>query len=213
MGTYNKGILGPFSGKVGTVIGSSWRGKDYMRSLPKKGHRTPTQQQLLQRQRFLKVTEFLTPFHPVLRRFYGSNSGENTRINRALSYHMKEAVNYVDPDFEILYNKVQISKGDLLGVQNPTIGSPATNTIAYGWDNNSGEGEALATDQLVVVVYSPASDLYYYTLAAAARSATTASITLPTYFSGLEVQSWITFASTDGKKYATSIYMDAITVQ
>ena len=27
MGTYSKGILGSFTGKVGTVIGSSWRGK------------------------------------------------------------------------------------------------------------------------------------------------------------------------------------------
>ena len=41
MGTYNKGILGPFSGKVGTVVGASWRGKDVMRSLPKKTDRTP----------------------------------------------------------------------------------------------------------------------------------------------------------------------------
>lgn len=212
MGTYNKGILGPFSGKVGTVVGSSWRGKDYMRSLPKKGNRIPTQVQLLQRQRFLTVTEFLTPFHPVLRKFFGSNSGEIPRINQALSYHMKEAVNYVDPDFEILYNKVQISKGDLTSVQNPSVSSAGANTIKFNWDDNSGEGEALATDQLVVVVYAPSTNLYYYTLAAGNRSAATATITLPSYFSGVEVQSWIAFANTDGKKYATSIYMGPVTV-
>ncbi|HEX3025140.1 MAG TPA: DUF6266 family protein [Chitinophagaceae bacterium] len=32
MGTINKGILGGFSGKVGTVIGATWKGIDYMRS-------------------------------------------------------------------------------------------------------------------------------------------------------------------------------------
>ncbi|WP_291131895.1 DUF6266 family protein [Flavobacterium sp. UBA7682] len=55
MGTYNKGILGPFSGKVGTVVGANWRGKDIMRSLPKKTNRTPTETQLLKRQLFTTV--------------------------------------------------------------------------------------------------------------------------------------------------------------
>ena len=40
MGTFSKGILGGFSGKVGNVIGSTWKGIDYMRSKP--GARTGT---------------------------------------------------------------------------------------------------------------------------------------------------------------------------
>ena len=31
MGTIKQGILGGFSGKVGTVVGSSWKGISYMR--------------------------------------------------------------------------------------------------------------------------------------------------------------------------------------
>ena len=211
MGIYNKGVLGPFSGKIGTVVGSSWRGIDYMRSLPKKGNRTPTATQLLQRQRFLKVTEFLTPINAVLKKFFGSNSGELSRTNQALSYHMREAVTYVDPDFEMVFNKVQIAKGDLTGVQNPTV-TPATNALDFSWENNTGQGEAVANDQLVVVVYAPVGGLYFYTLLGGLRSAAAATINLPSYFSGLEVQSWITFASADAKKYATSIYMGAVTV-
>jgi len=34
MGTIKKGILGGFSGKVGTVIGGVWKGIEYMRSIP-----------------------------------------------------------------------------------------------------------------------------------------------------------------------------------
>ena len=37
MGTINKGILGGFSGKVGNVVGGTWKGIDYMRS--KSNHR------------------------------------------------------------------------------------------------------------------------------------------------------------------------------
>ena len=58
MGTYNKGILGAFSGKVGPVVGASWRGKEVMRSLPKKSNRVATATQLLQRQKFAMVQAF-----------------------------------------------------------------------------------------------------------------------------------------------------------
>lgn len=212
MGKYKIGILGPFNGKIGTVIGSSWRGIDYMRSLSRRGNRVPSAVQLLQRQRFLATTQFLTPIHPVLRKYYGGNGGGPTRINNALSYHMKEAVTYVDPDFEMLYNKVQISVGTLPQVQNPSVSSPSANTIKYGWDDNSGDGAAKATDKLVVVVYAPAANLYFYRLAAATRSDATASITIPAYFSGLEVQSWITFAADDDSSCATSSYMPAVII-
>ena len=213
MGTYNKGILGPFSGKVGTVVGANWRGKDVMRSLPKKTNRTPSETQLLQRELFTAVSGFLTPISPVLSLYFGRKGGEQSRRNQAMSYHMKEAVNYVDPNFEILYNKVQISKGDLLGVQNPVVSSPAPGEVKFNWENNSGQGSAKATDQLVVVLYSPEEDLHHYLLTVANRDAAGATITMPAYFTGLELQCWITFASADNKSYATSVYMGAVTVQ
>ena len=46
MAIFSKGILGGFSGKVGNVIGSSWRGKDVLRSLPTKRNWVATQSQL-----------------------------------------------------------------------------------------------------------------------------------------------------------------------
>lgn len=212
MGTYNKGILGPFSGKVGTVVGANWRGKDVMRSLPKKTDRTPTAIQLLQREKFTAVSDFLTPISNVLSLYYGSGSGELTRRNQAMSYHMKEAVTYVDPNFEILFDKVQISKGDLLGIQNPVVTSPAAGEIKFNWEDNSGQGSAKTTDQLVVVLYSPVEDLYYTNGNAATRDLAAVTLTLPTYFAGLEVQAWITFASATGKSYATSVYMGAVAI-
>ncbi|MGL2967117.1 DUF6266 family protein [Flavobacterium sp. XGLA_31] len=212
MGTYNKGILGPFSGKVGTVVGASWRGKDVMRSLPKKTDRTPTDTQLLQREKFTAVSNFLTPISPVISKYYGPGSGELTRRNQAMSYHMKDAVTYVDPDFVMDYMKVQIAKGDLLGVQNPAVTSPDPHGLKYTWDDNSGQGSAVETDVLVVVVYAPTTGLYYFTLNGGTRGTGAANITLPTFFSGVEVQSWITFVAADEKSYATSVYMGAVTV-
>lgn len=214
MGTYNKGILGPFSGKIGTVVGSSWRGKDYMRSLPKKGNRTPTQQQSRQRLRFATVQQFLVPLQPVLRKCYGLYAGEFTRTNRAMSYHMTEAVVFNDPGYDILYPKVQISKGDLQGLTGETfaptpVGDPLQG-VALSWSDNSGEGEALATDQLVVALYEPTTKTTRYQLNAAQRNAVSAVIALPANLSGLTVHAWAAFAAADGSRQSASTYLGSV---
>lgn len=62
MASFNKGILGAFNGKVGTVVGSTWRGKDVMRSLPRKSGKEASLLQKMQRYRFTLVANFLLPF-------------------------------------------------------------------------------------------------------------------------------------------------------
>ena len=52
MATFEKGILGGFSGKVGTVIGGNWKGIDYMRSKSSKRSFIPSQKQLEQQLKF-----------------------------------------------------------------------------------------------------------------------------------------------------------------
>jgi Family of unknown function (DUF6266) len=212
MGTYNKGILGAFSGKVGPVVGSSWRGKEVLRSLPKRTNRVATPTQALQRLKFSTVTAFLNPLYPLLSRYYGSNAGERTRINQAMSYHMKEATAYNAPVFDMVYTKVQISKGDLLGVQAGSVESVVASRVTINWTDNSGQGEALATDQLIAAIYEPTTKTTLYSLSVSSRNAGTGAIIVPGFMSGLTVQVWAGFASTDEKKYATSSYLGSVVV-
>lgn len=190
MGTYNKGILGAFSGKVGPVVGASWRGKDVLRSLPRKGTRVATETQLLQRLRFSTVTAFLTPLKPIVSKYYGSDNTDVTRRNQAMSFHMKEAVNYVAPNYGFIFNKVQISKGDLLGIQTPTVVAGAATSIDFTWVDNSGDGQAKSTDKLVLAVYEPTTKTTVYTLNAGKRSDVATNFILPAYLSGLTVHIW-----------------------
>lgn len=210
MGTYNKGILGAFSGKVGPVVGASWRGKEVLRSLPRKTGRVATETQALQRLKFSTVTAFLNPLYPLLSRYYGSNSGEKTRLNQAMSYHIKEAMVYNVPVFDMVYTKVQISKGDLLGVQAGEVTSTIANTVTIDWTDNSGQGQALATDQLIAAVYEPTTKTTVYSLAVANRNTGAGAIILPAALVGLTVEVWAGFASADEKKYATSSYLGSV---
>jgi hypothetical protein len=212
MGTYNKGILGAFSGKVGPVVGATWRGKEVMRSLPKKSNRLATAFQQQQRSKFAMTTEFLGGVQPVIKRYFGSNTGLKTRRNQAMSYLMKEAIVFNDPNYEWDYTKVLISKGDLLGINNGAVTAGTGQNLDFSWADNSGQGEAEVTDKLVVVVYEPTSKATVYSLNAGSRSSGSATLELPNFLSGLEVQVWATFVASDDKLSATSLYLGAITV-
>ena len=67
MATYKQGILGSFSGKVGNVVGASWRGTAYMRSLPKAVRNPKTQKQVEARNRLSAVVAALKPFKDFIR--------------------------------------------------------------------------------------------------------------------------------------------------
>ena len=59
MGTIKQGILGGFSGKVGTVVGSSWKGISYMRGRAQSVRNPRTEGQMEQRSKFAQVLELL----------------------------------------------------------------------------------------------------------------------------------------------------------
>ncbi|WP_254050349.1 DUF6266 family protein, partial [Myroides sp. N17-2] len=48
MAEIKQGILGPVNGKVGTVVGATWRGVNYIRAKPRKSRKKPSMKQLLQ---------------------------------------------------------------------------------------------------------------------------------------------------------------------
>ncbi|NHN24961.1 hypothetical protein FIA58_004650 [Flavobacterium jejuense] len=125
---------------------------------------------------------------------------------------MKEVIVYADPDFTFAYNKVQLAKGYLIGVEAGAISTATTNTIDFSWNDNSGQGEAVATDKLVVGVYDAATKNWIYSLGVADRSATTGSLLLPITLSGATVEVWALFASADGKRNSTSTYLGNVVV-
>lgn len=212
MATYEKGILGAFTGTVGTVVGASWRGKNIMRSRPKRTSRIPTEAQLLQRERFATVTRFLTPIRSLYNRYFGQNIGARSKYNIATSYHIKEAVEWVSGEFEIIYNKVMISKGELQGVQDGIATAVVGNKLKINWTDNSGQGMALASDSLLVVVYSPTLNLFEVFENRAERGEAEVTLDMAIYFANTDIQCWVSFVNDDRKQTASSSYLGEITL-
>ena len=212
MGTYEQGILGAFSGLVGPVVGSSFRGKSVMRGRPRKSKKAPTNGQLAQRSRFTEVTRFLTPAKGILSEYFGMPSRTRSRYNMATSYHLQEAVVFGGGGASILYNKALFSKGNLLGIQNLVVSMEPGSFMKLNWTSNSNQGTALGTDTLMVLIYEPAAGVYEFYQDAAIREEFMTVIQLPGYLSGAKVQGWAFMVSANGLLKSTSQYLGELIV-
>ena len=211
MGTYEQGILGAFSGLVGPVVGANFRGKNVMRGRPKKTKKLATENQLAQRAKFTAVTAFLTPANSILSDYFASPTGAKSRYNLATSYHLTEAVEWDGVEATISYSKALFSKGSLLAPQNLTATPAVGSQLLLSWLNNS-YGNALATDQLMVVVYEPTGGFYEFFPIVATRADVAATVTLPPYMDGAQVHCWGFMVSANSKLKSTSQYLGAFMV-
>lgn len=190
MGSIKKGILGGFSGKVGTVVGANWRGKDVIRSLPKETKKEPTEKQLLQRAKFKLAASFLQPVKTIQAQYFGAGSGVKSRVNMAVSYTMNEAMQIVAGIPELVYNKVLITKGELTGFQNALLSTQVGGVLELEWEDNTNQGNAKATDEMSLVCYCEELKDFQIFESIVMRSDLIASITLPNFCIGKTVQVW-----------------------
>jgi len=212
MGTIQKGILGGFSGKVGSVVGGSWKGIDYMRSKANRRTATSTQRQKEQQMKFGLIAKFQQPLANLLAISFKSYAIKMTGSNSAMSYNLRNAITGTYPDFTIDYSKALVSRGDMPNAINPTATAAAAGVVNFTWQNNAGAGKASDTDKSILVAYCPELDQSIFTDAGADRSEETASLDL-SVFSGLQVETWMGFISASGKLTATSVFTGEVTVQ
>ncbi|MEJ7780795.1 MAG: DUF6266 family protein [Daejeonella sp.] len=213
MGKFIKGVLGGFSGKVGTVIGSSWNGIDYMRSLPRPSSKAPTDLQLIQRAKFGFANGFLGPVGSLINLGFRSQAVKKTGFNMAIAHVIAEALTGTYPDFDIDYTKVLFSKGPLEVVWNTVATSSEAGEITLAWQDNTGIGTAKATDKVVILIYNPSKSKFVYSIEnGAARSAATTTLAVPDAFSGDTVQIWIATMTPDKATFSTSMHAGTIEV-
>lgn len=86
------GILGPVSGKVGNVVGGTWRGIDYLRAMPANVGNPRTEAQLNQRGRFVMMLRFLQPALEFVKVGFKPYAVKMSTYNAAMSYNLRNAM-------------------------------------------------------------------------------------------------------------------------
>jgi hypothetical protein len=209
MGTIRKGILGGFSGKVGTVVGASWRGISYMRSLPLKVRNPRTVGQRSQRTKFALALSLLKPMTSLLRTGWKLFGRKQSPFNAAMSHTLANAVVGNYPDYSIDVSKVLISRGNLQSASNATA-TVANGNLEFAWNDNSGIGSAKQTDKALIAILNLEKGEAITNDAGAERMEEAQTVIIPSEWSGDEVQAFLGFVSEDGREVANSVYLGAI---
>lgn len=210
MGSIKQGVLGGFSGKVGTVIGYSMNGISYMRGLATSYTNSKTPAQVAQRAKFALSVKFLRPLLALLRIGFKNASSKMSGFASAMSYTLGNAITGISPAFEIDYTKVLVCRGNLPGALNAQALAIEPGTIDFSWDNNSWDFGAKATDKVVLVVINPLIQKSIAVIGAATRATGNQSVDLPDLFQGAEVQCYIGF--TNDTEFSNSEFLDAVNV-
>jgi len=212
MGTIKKGILGGFSGKVGTVVGSSWKGIAYMRSIPQKVRNPRTLAQRSQRTKFALALSLLQPMTGFLRIGWKLFAHRQSPINAAMSYTIANAISGEYPDYEIDPGKVLVSRGALTPVTDTFVSAAGDREVNLQWDDNSGKGTAKATDKALIAIVNLSKAAAITDAEGALRPDSTKTITVPAEWTGDEAHVYMGFISEDGKEIANSVYLGAVTI-
>ncbi len=202
MGKIKQGILGGFSGKVGPVIGTSWKGKAIIKARPLSHNDRNSVAQQEQRAKFSLVSKFLACVNGFIAFGFAKKAVGITAPNAAMAANLESAVTGDFPNYSLAMNKVLVSDGKIDLPYNPgaTVDS---GTLTFTWADNTGRGDALADDQVMVLVYNPTVEQSVYTTALAARSTRTADLVCPTAWSGNQVH--VYFAMRREKTGDTSV--------
>jgi len=204
--------MGPFSGKVGTVVGASWHGIDYMRSLPTASSKSASIPQVGQRTKMILLRGFLLGTDEIIKRSF-QNFTQATPMNGALSYNLKHAIAGTSPDLRIDFPNLLFSKGDLQGTSLPEAVSVVRNALDFSWINSDFSPINAADDLVTLVVYDPV-EMQFSTLSeAGSREEEIARIVLPEKFSGHAVHCYISFFSQQFQISSTNQYLGAIEVK
>jgi hypothetical protein len=214
MSKFNQGILGGFSGKTGSVIGSTWKGKAVMRGLPQlKKKRKSSQDQIDQQEKFKLMVAFLAGLSELFNITYKKQAVGISGFNAAVSYNIRTAITGFEAPFGIDYAKLQFGSlnGNMPNVVQPTVVAQANNNLKFIWSNNAGLGKAKASDKPLVMVYSPAQGQFIYTKNGAVRADETVTINAA-LFAGEAVETWLLFLSDDESAVSATAYTGPVTL-
>ncbi|WP_293307740.1 DUF6266 family protein [Pedobacter sp. UBA5917] len=211
MATYSKGANGAFSGKVGSIVGSNWRGVDYLKSLPKKSSKQSSDLQLAQRSKFALAPTYLSPIKDILNiGFKDKQLNKTTGYNAAVKIFLNQAIGGEYPDFVIDFSQIVLSKGSLSvfhGLSAVLKGSD----IVLSWQGISNRYNAFDDDMLVVVLFNDTKKMYLV-YEEAQRAALTYTAIVRNTFAGDVLYAWAFAVKRENSAVANSQYLGSFTM-
>ena len=175
-----------WNGQTGGVVGYTVRGNDYWRSLPNSYNDAAVEAQVLQRSKLSYVSKFIHNIGGIYKSGYRHyNTSKCQRSNFAHQIFQNALSGNLTDGLVINPADVLVARGNLTPTHSIAAAvAPATQTVTISWSDNSGVGDARATDKLLYCAYNATKQESVFSDNAASRSAETCSFTYPADWSG-----------------------------
>ncbi|MDR2906813.1 MAG: winged helix-turn-helix domain-containing protein [Bacteroidales bacterium] len=153
MARIKDGILGGISGKIGNIVGANRQATSYIRSLPRiVNPKTP--KQTAQRNKFAIAIKLMRPLTPILKQGWKIHAHPKSTFNAAVSHTIQNVITGTAPNFQVNYQNIIISIGDLPLPKNLKIKTD-NGILTLTWSNNSNTENAQPTDKLLLALINP----------------------------------------------------------
>ncbi|WP_262245542.1 DUF6266 family protein [Parapedobacter soli] len=208
MGIIKKGINGPFKGKAGAVVGSSWKKVDYIKGLQrKKGtKRKPSPEQAVQQQRFKLLNDFLRPLSKILEISLKPLLAKATGVNAAFSLNYDRAFLVDGEHTSLNYGAMQFSYGSLY-----TAGAEKAwrenGFVKVTWHTETYGMGGEMDDFAYVLVYCPETDQFFGSKPDVTRQDGIAVIDLLGDKCTTGLHTWIFFVDKQQKRASPTVYI------
>lgn len=209
MGTYKNGINGAFSGKIGNVVGATYRGIDYMRSLPETSDKPASEKQANQRALMGMVSGWLRPLKALIAIGYQMFNGAKTPMNVCVAFHLKEAIKGNSAlNYTIDFAKAVFSRGELMISTIREVSMQPNSILRIKWEDAAFTSVFCRNDdEATVIVYNPDKSEFVTFENIAQRMDQQVDLTLPDDFEGDVLHAWMHYTNTAGNAVSTSLYL------
>ena len=210
MAKLRKGILGPFTGKIGTVVAVMRGNTVYIRALPRKSHKPQTAGQIAAREKFKLVNSLLSPMRPFIGAGFKYLALHKSAFDLAFTANYHGAILGVYPDLSIDYSQVVLSEGRLWPLKAAVMVLEATNILHLSWDVDWTPYSKI-DDQVMLVLNCPALGFADGMINLGSRYLQECRFHLQPRMTGYEVDVYVALISKTGKHASKSQYMGRVT--
>ena len=201
------GINGPIVGKVGTVVGSSWKGEPHIKAKYKKRKKDVTQKELGNRDKFGEGQRWLQPITEFLRTGFRGYTDRIEGFSAAKSYLSKYAWEGTGADMRISPELMKVSVGKL-PLSNDLAVEKTGEGLRFTWSTEAVPGGS-RYDQVMMLAYDIEHRIALYITTGQLRSS--GSDTLPMVpVEGATYHIYMAFNGFDRTSQSDSVYMGTI---
>ncbi|MFC3196890.1 DUF6266 family protein [Parapedobacter deserti] len=209
MGIIEQGVNGPFKGKAGSVVGSSWKRIHYIKGLRKdKGRkRPPTPDQAIQREKFVMLNRFFSSLRKVINIGFVQFTGKSTAVNAALRYNYDQA--FLDEGGNLLlnYSALKLSHGSLVTAGTEKAVFEGSNAIRVTWNTKTYGMGGEMDDTAHAVAYIPEIDYAAGNVKSEVRQHGSAIINFHEPIDRMTVHVWLFFSDRQSKRVSKTVYI------